>query len=551
MTLVRYRTVDEERDFLLAGARCQAQEDRLTGVRRFAWLPNHDYEIRLRTRVELDHAASGAQSTTLEQTAFFRTKGLPGLNAVAHVGEEIEPYVEHRYPHASDRLYRREALAVAFSERFNILAPVDRIPVPGTPLEATQLLEWSLAVEKGAGALGFERVSVTSADWLTTHRGTVGPRGPRDPLIHAVGFMRGSTRRAASLDALRVRFEHMQTRNGGCGHPAIAHPSHVLTHEPVDVAAPEAPVKRWEADAEYDVNLRRKDGPFIERERFDPLDATAVRPAAHGGPSSAWTIDEGALGSPGDGSTLRFARFGEADEAWMHLQLRARVRPKTGAAGLGVALQASGTTITDGWVALVEQSNDTGTLRLLEIDGGTIQERAGAPLTALPPEPTLELTAYDDAIVASVGEVKVSGPRGRRRTGVAAVVVRGDGQAMSLSATAVDAYRLVFRTSRYDDFQAQIAAANEQIDACPADAFGTPQTSVADLFSRTRADIAAAMRPDGPAEARERLVERWANERELLFRQAPDRLSFTRTVEEPVPRCSCSKARKRCRSVAM
>ena len=26
--------------------------------------------------------------------------------------------------------------------------------MPGTPLEATQLLEWSLAVEKGSGALG-------------------------------------------------------------------------------------------------------------------------------------------------------------------------------------------------------------------------------------------------------------------------------------------------------------------------------------------------------------------------------------------------------------
>jgi hypothetical protein len=45
---------------------------------------------------------------------------------VAYVGEDVEPYVESRYPHVADRLYRREALAVAFNERFNILAPVDR-----------------------------------------------------------------------------------------------------------------------------------------------------------------------------------------------------------------------------------------------------------------------------------------------------------------------------------------------------------------------------------------------------------------------------------------
>jgi hypothetical protein len=531
VTLVRYRTVDEERERLVAGARCQAQEDRLAGVRRFAWLPNHDYEIQLWTRVELDYSVSGAQSASLEQTGFFRTKGLPGLNAVSHVGEEVEPYVESRYPRPEDRLYRREPLAIAFNERFNILAPVDRIPVPNSPLEAAQLLEWSLAVEKSVGALGFERVSVTSPDWVTAHRGTVGPRGPRDPFIHGLEFMRGSTRRAASLDPMRLRFEHMQTRTGGCGHPAIAHSSHVLTHDPVDVASPEATVRRWEANAEYDVNLRRKNGPFIERDRFDPLDVTAVRPAAHGGPSDAWTVDDGAFGSPGAGSTLRFARFGETDEVWMHAQLRARVRPNTGAAGLAVALDASGASITAGWVALVERSDDIGTLRLLEIDGAAAQERATAPLTAVVAESTLELIAYDDAIVATVGDAKVSAPRGLRRTGMAALVVRGDAQVASLSATALDAYRLVFRTSRYDDFPAQIATAEETIDVRPADAFGAPQTTVAALFARTREEIAAAMRPEGAAEARERLIETWANERALLFRQTPERLSFTRTAE--------------------
>ncbi len=532
VTLIRYRGVDEERDFLVSGARCQAQEDRLTGLRRFAWLPNHDYEIRLRLRVELAHAESGAQSTTLEQTAFFRTKGLPGLNAVAHVGEEIEPYVEQLYPRAGDRLYRREALAVAFNERFNILAPVDRIPVPGTPLEATQLLEWSLAVEKGAGALGFERVSVTSADWLTAHRGTVGPRGPRDALVHAVGFMRGSMRRATSFDPLRVRFEHMQTRSGGCGHPAIAHPSQVLTHEPVDVASPDAAVKRWEPDTDYEVNLRRKNGPFVERARFDPLDATAVRPAAQGGPSGAWTVEDGAFGSPGAaGETLRFARFGEADEAWMHVQLRARVRPGNGAAGRAVALRATGTAVASGWVALVAPGP---MLRLIEIIGGVAAERASAPLAESTPEPVLELIAYDDALVASVGETRISAPRGGRRTGVAALVVRGDARIASLSAGAHDAWRLVFRSSRYDDFPAQIASAQAVIEPRAADAFGAPPTSVAALLARTRADIAAAMRPDAPAELRERLFEIWSAERALLFRQAPERLALARSVESGV-----------------
>jgi hypothetical protein len=530
--LVRYRTVEEQRNWLVAGARCQAQQDRLTGIRRFAWLPNHDYEILLRVRAEVGHTGTGTQSAVVDQRAFFRTKGLPGLNAVAYVGEEVEPYVESRYPHVADRLYRREALAVAFNERFNILAPVDRPPVPHTLLEAAQLLEWSLAVEKPTGALGFERVSVTSRDWITTHRTTPRPRGPRDPRSHGLTFTRSATRTAASLDPLRTRFEHMQTRPGGCGRPRLSHSSQVLTHDPLDVATPDAAPPRWEADTDYEVNLRRKDGPFAERERFDPLDVPAFLPAAHGGPSGAWVADAGVLGAPGAPTgVLRFARFGDVDDVWMHVQLRARVRPNTGAAGLGVALDAAASPVTGGWVALVDQTSGTATLRLLEIDGAAVHERDSTPLAAAPDQPVLELFAFDDAVVARVGDAEVSAVRGARRLGRAALVVQGDGQVASLRAIALDAYRLAFKSSRYDDFVAHVASAGGVIEERPADAFGPVQSSVAALYAQTRADIVAAMAPDATAEARERLMETWATARALLFRQTPDRVSVVRTVE--------------------
>lgn len=530
--LVRYRTVEEQRAWLVAGARCQAQQDRLTGIRRFAWLPNHDYEILLRVRVEVGHTGTGTQSTLIDQRAFFRTKGLPGLNAVAFVGEEVEPYVESRYPHVADRLYRREALAVAFNERFNILAPVDRPLAPHAPLEADQLLEWSLAVEKPTSALGFERVSVTSPDWISTHRATPRPRGPRDPLSHALTFTRSSTRTALSLDPLRARFEHMQARPGGCGRPRQMHSSQVLTHDPLDVATPDAATPRWEADTDYEVNLRRKNGPFAERERFDPLDVPAFLPAAHGGPSGAWVADAGALGSPGaPASALRLARFGDVDDVWMHVQLRARVRPNTGAAGLGVALDAAASPITGGWVALVDRTSGTTTLRLLEIDGATVHERDSTPLAAAPDEPVLELFAFDDAVVARVGDADVSAARGARRLGRAALVVQGDGQVASLRAIALDACRLAFRSSRYDDFVAHIGSAGGVVEERAADAFGPVQSSVAALYAQTREEIVAAMAPEAPAEARERLVETWANARALLFRQTPDRVAMVRTVE--------------------
>ncbi|MEO7270931.1 MAG: hypothetical protein ABIX28_08685 [Vicinamibacterales bacterium] len=270
----------------------------------------------------------------------------------------------------------------------------------------------------------------------------------------------------------------------------------------------------------------------MERAGFDPLDVSAVLPASHGGVSGAWQVTDGVLGSPGpSSSTLRFARFGDADEAWMHVQMRARLRPGGGAAGLAVALQASGATITAGWVALVEGAGENATLRLIEIDGAAAIERASAPVTPGPGDPLLQVVAYDDAVVASVGESRVSAPRGRNRAGAAALVVRGDGGMASLSVSAIDGYRLAFRTSRYDDFPAQMASAQAAVEARPADAFGVPTTPVAALLAGTREAIAAAMRPEASAEARERLIEMWAAERALLFQQVPDRLSIVRTVD--------------------
>ena len=80
--------------FAIQTGKCQAGENRVHGAGVLAWLPNRDYEITARVRVELSHERSGAQDAVVEQKAYFRTKGLPGLNAVARVGDEIEPYVE-------------------------------------------------------------------------------------------------------------------------------------------------------------------------------------------------------------------------------------------------------------------------------------------------------------------------------------------------------------------------------------------------------------------------------------------------------------------------
>ena len=68
----------------------------------------------------------------MSQPAFFRTKGLPGLNASPNVGDELTPYVASTYPpDRSVPLYRNEPVALAFTEDMSNLLPVDRVAAAG------------------------------------------------------------------------------------------------------------------------------------------------------------------------------------------------------------------------------------------------------------------------------------------------------------------------------------------------------------------------------------------------------------------------------------
>ena len=63
----------------------------------------------------------------VRQTALFRTKGRPGLNAPATPGGDLAPFVEAAYPRSPERLlYRDEPILLAMNERFSPLAPGGR-----------------------------------------------------------------------------------------------------------------------------------------------------------------------------------------------------------------------------------------------------------------------------------------------------------------------------------------------------------------------------------------------------------------------------------------
>lgn len=528
---MRYRTVQEELKRIAWDQKCRKQGERaLEGGGRLAWLPNHDYEISVATKVTLAHERSGAQEVLVRQKAGFRTRGLPGLNAVARIGDELEPYVESRYPGPAPRtLYRSEPVMLAFNEKFNILLPVDRAPSPDNPDELNQILEWVLAVENVGSAVQGERVSQTGPDWVVAHRPAPLPPRPRGPRVIDGLLVSGKVREATTTDPFRNRFENLVHGPFGCGTtgPSL-HRSQVLRHEPVDLAAAPGEAQRWEPGNTYRVNVRRKLGPFVERAPFDPGDAPAFDPATEGGgPPTQWTTQDGVMRmlttAPADGAR-RLAVLGEND--WNHVQIRISVDPEGGVAGVAVAV-AGLPAVSRAAMALVDEASRT--IRILERRNTVVTELASQPLPEGAAAPyALEVIAYDDKLRASVGEVVVEAARGELREGRLALVAQNGGAFHSLRVESLDAYRFQFQTSRFATFEEHINSYDGVLETVPVE----PGATIAGLLTETSAGIAEAMAPGADPLARQALFDRWVSALALPLRRTPGALHISRVVRD-------------------
>jgi hypothetical protein len=528
LVMVRYRTLADERRAEVDRMRCQAREDHVHGKGRLAWLPNTDYEVTVRTRAVLGYTRTGEQEAFVEQKAFFRTKGLPGLNAVARAGEELEPYVESVYPPPGTTLYRTEPLALAFNERFGILAPIDRTPSPNDPLERQTMMRWGLAIEKPGGD-GLERVSATGPDWIVEHRTAPLPLPPRRPAIFDT-VLTTPVRRARSQEPLRMRLDRMIARPGGCGEPgASLHTSQVLVHAPYDPAHPDAARPRWEAGREYRANLRLEHGPFVDRAPFVAEDAGAFSGRTEHGPGAAWTFDAGAMHAPAgtDPALPQFAVFGDA--AWNHVQIVAGVDPGGGAAGVAVAIRlAPGGAVERALVAWVDERGGA-RLRVEARENGSVVESREVPLPPNTPRPyVLEVAAFDDVLRAGVSGAEVALERARFRDGHMALAALGDGRIARLTVTALDGYRVHFTASRYDDFEAHIGSHDGSYAVVQPGDLGAPGPTVVALLAETSADIDRAMTAGSDSAPRERLFARWVADLALPLRTEPRRLSIAR-----------------------
>ncbi len=498
---MRYFTVREERDLIADQGRCQAQGG-VAGGGKLAWLPNHDYELTLTVRTTVDYQGS-AQEATVVQRAGFRTRGLPGLNAVDAPGLELEPYVESVYPGATGVLYRREPIVLAFDERFSTLLPVDRTASPSDPAERTQLLEWVLAVEQADGL----RLSVPTADWIVAHRGTAPPPRRWVPKVIDDVLVRSDVRHAPSIAPLAQRLEALEVLSPSCDQTAPRlHASQILTHDPVDPVAADPALPLWPPRTTLRTAVRAKAGAHVSRRPFDDGDETALTVADEGRiTATAWRITDRTLavaGSPAVG-LRHYAVLGEPN--WDHLQIHAEVDPAAGA--IGVAVAVSGLPrVERAIVALVDAVGNR--LRLLARRGGATEDLASTPLPTGSVAPyALEVLVFDDRVRARVGETSVEAVRGDLRDGRVAVVIDGIGSCSALHIDGLDGHVSQLTTSRFASFEEHIAS----WDSVPRPAPGNVG-AVAALRAATIAEVTAVMNPEADPQVRQRLFDRWVAE---------------------------------------
>ena len=530
-------------DLLVAGEVCDGGvpggATGFEGRGKLAFLPNHEYEVRLTTRVTVTHPSTPATSADVEEFVYFHTKGLPGMNAVGRVGEEVEPYVRRAYTGGRGGVvYREEPVTLAFAEDFHVAVPLAVRP-PGTSEEHTTLLRMQLLVTPDIAGSDDTAFTATDADWIVENRSSVPPVvvGPwRD--VRTISSAQESG--MISADPLKHRLAAMTQRpEVDCG---LEDPRRVVgtvlvappqgTSDPL--ASPPGSSELWAA-GRFAAFVRAEGAGFVDRRPFAAGDETAFSFAVLGGPGSAtsWSVVDGELRVSGTGR--RFALFGEP--SWDHLTVVVGLAPGAASAGVGFGLPAGGTA-SRGLFALVEVAGGGARLvvRRREAGGALTEVDAVALPTGVGTgsEPvSLEVTSFDDRLRASVGEAVVEVDRGELREGRLCLVADGPAAFRTLQVRGLDMYVFPFATSRYRSFAEHVASWNGVVDEIAPDALGpaTTTSTVSALWAATSTEVASAMEPAAVAAERERVFARWVRELGLPLKDDVTALEVSRFVQ--------------------
>lgn len=546
---VAYVGLSDYLDILVAAEACDGgTPGGLEGKGKLALLPNHEYEIAFTTRVTVAHPSAAPAAADVQEFVYVRTKGLPGLNAVVRVGEEIERYVRSAYAGGRGGLvYREEPVALAFSEGFHVAVPLAVRP-PGSAEEQTTLLRMQLLVTPDLAAAQGTAFTTTAEDWIVTHRGSGVPPVLDGGIVWHPVLSAASTRGSAllSADPFKARLAVMTQRPAvtcDLGDPRQVVGT-VLVAPPVGGGPAPVPStgELWPEGARFTAHVRVQGAPFVDRRPFAAGDETAFTAAVLGGPGSlaSWTVAEGQLRVAGAGR--RFAMFGEP--VWDHVTVLGGIVPGAASAGVGFGLPAGGAA-SRGLFACVEAGTGGGPARLVirrRAGGGPLVEIAAAELpagAAEGPDPIpLEVTSFDDRLRASVGETAVEVDRDDVRAGRLCLTADGPAAFASLQVHGLDMYAYRFGVSRFTSFSEHIGSWRGRIDSLVPDALGpgTTTAAVASLWADTRTEVLAAMAPGASSADRERVFARWSAALGLALKDDVTTLEVSRYVEGALTR---------------
>jgi hypothetical protein len=524
-----YITMAELKDYIADQQRChnpaQVGPPGSDASGKLAFLPNHDYEIVVTSTISVSPKSQGKRTLQTAEALYFRTKGLPGLNACPNVGDDIRRHVETSYPaRRSTPLYRQEPCVVAFENSLSSVLPVDRTPGPNDPPEKAQMFPLELNVDRVVSLSGLKRLTVPSNDWILAHRAN-----PYPPIyvVAQPGFAISKVRLAHSGDPLLQRYEAVQAAVPTCGPPTLDHASQVLLHEPIDENGNPGP---WEAGTGYRATIRQQGGPFAERTGFDVYDLGAFIMQADGGANATlWSVDgSGNLVGPAAAGGRNYASCGDLD--WDHLQVHARIDLATAnAAGIAVGV-GDGTPVPQCVLATVEPDGGGHSLVVRIRDGAGERELGRAAVTVNGPF-LLQVIAYDDVVRAIVGTVSVDGPRGAVREGRVALLADGPAAFAGIAIGALDVYSFEFVTSKYASFAEHLGSYDGTLPAMADGAFGGTPTPVGTVLAAHAADLPAAMMATADPQERQRLFDSVAAALGVGLRANPVAVTVTRLTD--------------------
>jgi hypothetical protein len=556
-----YIELQEYLDVLVYDKECDADSsnfpDAYEGRGKVSFLPNHDYEIKVTTRVTVKHPSKAVPGVDVPEYLYFKTKGLPGLNAVERVGEEIESYVNNAYSGGHGLVYREEPVTLAFTDDYFVAVPLAVRP-SGSSEEHTKLLEMQLLTMPDQASTDNMTYTSTGEDWIVANRSIVMIDEKVRKWKHAKSLSETIASGMISKDLFVLRLANITQRaNANC---PLDDPRNitgtVLIAPPQGSVDEDDPSKNlWPQRLSYQAIVRAKHAPFVDCQEFVSADKSAFDFSLNNsvGGSSHWRVEAESLKQTNSGR--HFAIFGDAD--WNHIQAEVNFELTGQAAGLGVSIPAGGP-VNFGLFVVVEKHS--GNLRL-----AIYRRQSGTSWTSLqhadlPDEidgsESIALTvfAYDDVLRAVIGETKVEVQRDAYRDGRMCLVADGDVAFNKLYVTGVDMYQFPFAVSRYKSFQDHIHSFGSTVDELEPNAFGPGSTSsdVGSVWAGTRTQVDSVMSADAAAKDRQALFDQWildlglalkdevtelelsvfkqSNKAQLILLESPEPIDFSEEV---------------------